>query len=320
MKSKLDKVGKLFGFFSEYTQDLWLFLRHNGYSPLESPERRLSHKTIIEAHTIEKGLTLPKPRPHFGQDKIAAMLDMNAAWTPPQGELSREMLVGALQEYQNTFADTPAPDMQFAERISNFVAKHDTITASGGVRNDMVRPFQENTAAVQFLESRFSSREFAQRAMTDAELDGVVQLAQRAPSQCNRQSSRLHVYRNPAKISELIGLQGGARGFAENVPTLFVVTSEITGWGGPQQRNQPYMDGGLYAMMLMLALDAKGFLTCPLNLAIPNRTERAIKAAGNIPARERLIVMVAAGPQPEHPVRAAASPRWQPAAVCTRHD
>ena len=40
----------------------------------------------------------------------------------------------------------------------------------------------------------------------------------------------------------LLDLQGGARGFAETVPTLFVITSEITAWGGPQQRNQPYVD------------------------------------------------------------------------------
>lgn len=100
----------------------------------------------------------------------------------------------------------------------------------------------------------------------------------------------------------------------------FVVSSEITAWGGPQQRNQPYMDGGLYAMMLMLALDAKGFMSCPLNLAIGNRTERTIKQVGSIPPRERLIVMIAAGTQPDHPIRAANSPRLDADAICQIHD
>lgn len=320
MREKLNKIGKIFGFFSEYAQDMWLFLRYNGYSPMEPRERRLSHKTIIEAHTIEKGLTLPQPKPHFGRAKITEMLEMNAGWSPPAGELSRAMLVGALREYRDTFSGTPAPDPAFAERIDRFVAAHDGIKANGGVRHGMGRARKENRAALAFLENRFSSREFGQCALTDDEIDAAVWTAQRAPSQCNRQSARLHVYRDPARIRRLLELQGGARGFAENVPTLFVVTSEITAWGGPQQRNQPYMDGGLFAMMLMLGLDARGFLTCPLNLAIPNRTERAIKAAGEIPARERLVVMVAAGPQPDHEVRAAASPRWTPNAVYTRHD
>lgn len=297
-----------------------MFLRHNGYSPFESRGRRLSHKTIIEAHTIEKGLTLPKPKPHFGREKIKGLLKMNAGWTPPKEELSRSMLVGALSEYRKAFATEPAPDVSLTESIDGFLKTHSDSPSTGGVRHGMERRREENTSVVCFLESRFSAREFGQSALSDEDIIEVARIAQRAPSQCNRQSSRLHVYRNQAKVRELIGLQGGGRGFAENVPTLFVVTSEITGWAGPTQRNQPYMDGGLYAMMLLLALDAKGFLTCPLNLAVSHRTERAIKLAGNIPARERLIVMVAAGPQPGHPVRAAASPRWPPEAVCTCHD
>lgn len=318
MQSKLNQIVKVFGFFLEYAQDLWLFLRHNGHSPFEDSARRLSHKTIIEAHTIEKGLTLPQPKPHFGRDKITAMLDMNAGWTPPAGELSRSMLVGALRDYQQTFSDTPAPDADFAERVSAFVARHDAEHAVGGVRH-VLQHAAESPAAVAFLESRFAAREFGDRSLTDDEVTAVVNLAQRAPSQCNRQSTRLHVYRDPVRIRELLSLQGGARGFADNVPTLFVVTSEITAWGGPQQRNQPYLDGGLYAMMLMLGLDAKGFISCPLNLAITNRTERAIKTAGDIPARERLVVMIAAGTPPAHPIRAANSPRWGVDHVCRLH-
>lgn len=319
MRSKLTRIAKILGFFSEYAQDLWLFLRYNGHSPLEARDRRLSHKTIIEAHTIEKGLSLPHPKPHFGRDKIAALLNMNADWTPPEQELSRSMLVGALRDYQTSFADVPAPDAALAERVRTFVDAHDADYARGGVRHGLTHP-AENPEAVRFLESRFAARDFGDRPLTDEELTQVVTLAQRAPSQCNRQSSRLHIYRDTAKIRALLELQGGARGFSEAVPTLFVITSEITAWGGPQQRNQPYMDGGIYAMMLMLALDAKGFLSCPLNLAIGNRKERTIKQAGAIPAGERLVAMIAAGTQPDHPIRAANSPRWEAGDICRIHD
>lgn len=315
----MNKIGKIFSFFSEYAQDLWLFMRHNGHSPLEERVRRLSHKTIIESHTIEKGLALPAPRPHFGRDKIAAILDMNADWSPPAGELSRSMLVGALRDYQITFAGTPAPDTAFAQRVSNFVSAHDADLAEGGVRHG-VQHAAENPTAVAFLESRFSAREFGKRSLTNDQLTSVVALAQRAPSQCNRQSTKLHVYRDPSRISALLDLQGGARGFADTVPTLFIVTSEITAWGGPQQRNQPYVDGGLFAMMLLLGLDAKGLLSCPLNLAVTNRIERAIKAMGDIPARERLVVMIAAGPPPDHQIRTANSPRRGVGEVCLMHD
>lgn len=319
MKSKLNNVVKVFSFVVEYAQDLWMFLRYNGHSPLEERSRRLSHKTIIEAHTIEKGLTLSNPKPHFGRDKIAAMLDTNAHWSPPKNELSRSMLVGALDEYQRTFANMPAPDADLADRVSRFVAGHDAQLGVGGIRHGM-RNSGENATATTFLKSRFAAREFSGPPLNDKELKAVIELAQRAPSQCNRQSTRLHIYRNREKVQELLALQSGARGFADEVPVLFVVSSEVTAWGGSQQRNQLYVDGGLYSMMLMLGLDAKGFLSCPLNLAVTNRKERAIKAAGNIPARERLIMMIASGRQPSHAIKAANSPRWSVDAVSVFHN
>ena len=147
MKSKLTRIAKILGFFLEYAQDLWIFLRHNGHSPLEGRERRLSHKTIIEAHTIEKGLSLPHPKPHFGRDKIAALLNLNATDAPKQ-ELSRSMLVGALRDYQTSFADVPVPDTVLAERLGPS-SKHDVNDATGGVRYGLTHP-AENSEAIRF--------------------------------------------------------------------------------------------------------------------------------------------------------------------------
>lgn len=320
MIAKIIRLFKVTQIFTEHLQDSWLFLRHNGLSPFESRDRRLSFKTIIEAHTIEKGLSLPEPRPFFGQEKIRALLDMNADWTPPKNDISRSMLLGALRDYQATFFNQPAPDATLVDCINDFLDTSCTETALGGVRHDISVTSAANESAIAFLQSRMSARDFAPRALSDDDIRDVISLAQRAPSQCNRQSTRLHVYRNRAQIKQLLELQGGARGFAEAVPTLFVVTSEITAWGGPQQRNQPYVDGGIYTNMLLLALNAKGFVCCPLNLAIAHRTERAIKSAGHIPKRERLVVMVAAGPPPSYPFRVAQSPRWTEDNICTFHD
>lgn len=317
---KLARIVRIQQFFTESWQDVWLFLRHNGFSPFESIGRRLTHKTIIEAHTIEKGLALPTPRPYFGQGKINGLLDMNEHWSPPDGDLSRSMLVGALRDYQETFRNSPVPDVELLNRIKKFLSNKDINSAVGGVRKGIHRASEANIAAISFLRSRFSVREFDNKQISEDDLFKIVTLTQHAPSQCNRQSCRLHIYRDRSKIDRLLALQGGARGFAEYVPTLFVVTSEITAWGGPQQRNQPYVDGGIYTTMLLLSLEALGFVSCPLNLAISNRTERMIKAVGEIPSRERLIVMVAAGHPPDHNISAAQSPRWPANAIYKLHD
>lgn len=319
MRSKFTRIAKILQVFAEYARDGWLFLRYNGFSPLESRDRRLSHKTIIEAHTIEKGLALPEPRPYFGQDKVRALLEMNAGWAPPPGDLSRTMLLGALWDYRAAFVNTSPPDAALAAQVDTFLGTQEAETAEGGLRGNIEKKSERNASAVAFLEARFSARDFAPRSLEDREIAAVVDLAQRAPSQCNRQSTRLHVYRDRARIVRLLELQGGGRGFIQAVPTLFVITSEITAWGGPQQRNQPYVDGGIFTTMLLLSLDAHGFVSCPMNLAITHSKEQAIKKEGSIPARERLVVMVAAGLPPSYPLRAARSPRWPADKICTIH-
>lgn len=319
MRSALFKIRKIFGFLSEYSQDLWLYLRHNGNSPLEPISLRRSSKTLIEAHTIEKGLALPQPREYFGQEKIRQLLKLNEQWKPQEGDLSRKMLVGALRHYRESFSSAPPPDAGLAARIDAFLKAHEFHQAEGGVTTVAPDVLASDPAAAALIANRFSAREFGSRAMDDLEITTVVQLAQNAPSQCNRQSVRLHVYRNRDDIDQLLALQSGANGFAQTVPTLFVVTSQITSWGGPQQRNQLYVDGGIYLQTLLLSLSACGFANCPLNLALPNKAERRIKQLGHIPQRERLIAMVAAGPPPSHAYRAACSPRWSVEQVCTLH-
>lgn len=320
MRAKLSRLLRIASVATEHLKDSWLFLRHNGFSPFEGLDRRLSHKTVIEAHAIEKGLSLQFPKPYFGAEKIDALLDMDQRREQGQNDLPRGMLTGALRDYQARFPLSEHPKATVAKRIHNFLDENKDMNLPGGVRPAPASAGVRNPAACAFLHKRFSARVFGSTALTDAELDEVLSLAQRAPSQCNRQSVRVHAYRDRQRIDSLLALQGGARGFSEIVPTLFVVTSEITAWGGPQQRNQPYVDGGIFTTMFLLALDACGFVCCPLNLAIYHATERKIKQLGNIPERERLVVMVAAGPAPKAPFNATVSPRWPVDIILTKHD
>jgi nitroreductase len=87
--------------------------------------------------------------------------------------------------------------------------------------------------AKAFLQSRSSCRMFQPGKIDSGLLTSLVELAQSAPSQCNRQSSRVHVYQDRAVIAQLLELQGGSRGFAQSVDNLFVVTSEVTAWAAP---------------------------------------------------------------------------------------
>ena len=305
----LSKVAKVLQFLSEYAQDLWLTVRHNGYSPLVERRRRQFYKLIIETHTIEKGLSLPHRRTLFGRDKVRFVMTSLDAYDPAFSPLPAQMALGALDAYLR-FHREQSIDDPLLDEIAALLARWQDkqLVLRGGTK-----PFQfgagQSNGPGALLHSRSSLRMFDGNPLPLEEVREVVAMAQSAPSQCNRQSTQVHLYRDRAKIDALLALQGGSRGFSENVGNLFVVTSEIAAWGGAGQRNQTYVDGALFSMCILLACHSLDLAACPLNLAVTNAVERRIKAAGSIPSGERLIMMIAFGRAIGEPLRVAASPR-----------
>lgn len=307
------KVGKFAGFATEFLQDMKAYIRYCGVSPFQDAQKRRFYKLLIECHALEKGLSLRDPRPLFGQaklDYVMAELDRYDAKISP---LPAEMILGTLASYAQTHRARGVDD-PLLDRLEAYVADRRArlgVTPHGGLRHfDRAYADVTRLTPAEFLASRFSSRTFADETLDPEEVARIVALAQMAPSQCNRQASHAWFYQAPDKIAALLALQGGSSGFAEDVRNLFVITSDLAAWGGPQQRNQLYVDGALFSMSLIYAMHAHGVATCPLNLAVANGREREIRAVGGIPVDQRVIMMIAVGkPLNTTAVAAACSPR-----------
>lgn len=315
-----DKLAKVAGIFSEALRDAALFLRFNSYSPFVDKSKRAFYKIIIEAHTIEKGLSLPDPKLLFGKDKIRFVMAALSRYDLQHSPVPAHMSLGALDAYVNFHARAGKSD-PLLDEIAGYLKTWEAKLPKpwkGGTR-DCSFDGQPPGNLQHLLASRSSIRTLRPTPLDPEQILQAIALAQLAPSQCNRQSSRVHAYQDPARIQELLALQGGSRGFADSVGNLFVVSSEICAWGGPGQRNQAYVDGSLFAMCLMLACRSMGWGTCPLNLAIDHKTESAIRRAGGIPAGERLIMMIAFGEPLAPETRVAFSPRRPAAEIATLH-
>jgi nitroreductase len=316
----LSRIAKVAGIFSEALRDAVLFLRFNSYSPFVDRSKRAFYKIIIEAHTIEKGLSLQQPRLLFGKDKVRFVMAALSRYDIGYSPVPAHMSLGALEAYLNYHAQAGASD-PLLDEIRAYLKQWEARLPKpwkGGTRE-----YSFNGQAAGDLQHLIASRSSV-RTLRNAPIDPdriveAISLAQQAPSQCNRQATRVHTYQDPTRIRELLALQGGSRGFAESVGNLFVVSSDICAWGGPGQRNQAYVDGALFAMCLLLACRSMGWGACPLNLAIDHRTESAIRRAGGIPDGERLILMIAFGEPSAPDTRVAFSPRRPPAEIATLH-
>lgn len=145
----------------------------------------------------------------------------------------------------------------------------------------------------KFVRSRSSIRSFTTDAVPDSVFVEATRVASAAPSVCNRQATRVHVFTG-AKAQEIRPLQNGNKGFS-NLHTIVVFTSNLTAFQGDGERNQPWFDSGLFAMLFSLSLHDQKVGSCFLNWCVhPDRDDTFHQLTGT-PACERVICWMAVG-------------------------
>lgn len=107
---------------------------------------------------------------------------------------------------------------------------------------------------------------------------------------------------------EALRWQPGNRGFGHLASRALVVTVDLQAFSGPGERNQAWVDGGMFAMSLLYALHSLGYGACPLAWSQRSSFDRQARAALGIPPNEVIIMMIAVGTLPER-FRVAVSQR-----------
>jgi Nitroreductase family. len=88
---------------------------------------------------------------------------------------------------------------------------------------------------------------------------------------------------------------------------LLVVTERRSAFVGVGERNQRWVDGGLFAMSVVLSLHAQGLASCFLNWSQTVSATQELRARSGIPKTEDVIVLIAVG-WPAEQARVARSP------------
>jgi nitroreductase len=81
---------------------------------------------------------------------------------------------------------------------------------------------------------------------------------------------------------------------------VIIVTSDLRYFTGTAERYQGWIDGGMFSMLLLLALHAQGVGAVSLNWSVNNERDRELRNAVAIPEYERVIMLIGCGhPTPE---------------------
>jgi nitroreductase len=96
-----------------------------------------------------------------------------------------------------------------------------------------------------------------------------------------------------------LGFQNGNRGFGDSASKLLVLTVDLSYFAGAAERNQGFVDGGMFAMSVVYALHSLGLGTCCLNWCAGSSTDRALRRELGIADCEVVLLMLVVGGLPD---------------------
>lgn len=287
-----------FGELLNKIYDLILFYSYSFKNKGLSDVENLRACLIKEYHIVEKGMALPNPRAGFGNAKILALIPKTELYVERSGcedtlvQSIKESMVEYLSLNQERGEDMTTP---YYQTIRQFVSGS-KMGILGGTKV-MKKIEIEKSICIdyeRFVSQRVSVRDFSSEAVKKEELSKAINIAKNAPSVCNRQAWKAHVFLNDIDIAKLLTYQHGNAGFGETLKALIVVTTDIKSFTNLES-NQVFIDGGIFSMSLILALHSVGLGSCAMNTCIPYVDEKKIKLIGEIPSNERLIMMLGVG-------------------------
>ena len=289
---------------ANYDYDARRFLRFSSVNGRQGSAGNVRAWIDADVHKIEKALALKTPRPGFGKPVVRRLVDnLHSYLDHSEADLSVELAVNALAAYEEFNARHGVSDDQLASEIRSVRDR----TAEGcdggrGGTRDITRRDIHACAKIDlepFLLSRHSIRQFSDEEVSPELIERAVKMAQRTPSVCNRQATRVHVFSDPTDRARVLSCQLGNAGFGEQIKVALVITVDLETFFSVGERNQGWIDGGMFAMSLIYALHSLGLGTCPLNWCAEKERDEHLHRVAAIPDSEMVIMQIAVGHLPD---------------------
>lgn len=306
-ESILSKIKRIFNqiqLYKDYRKDMKRYSKYSLELSKERSQRHLETDLIFFYHKIEKGLSLPNPRVGFGKGNVNYLLEQLKKYQATYGwDYTAQVSLNALYSYYefNKQHGLVLEDLlSEIEHLKKGAMKSSNNGVTMGGVSKVKKKEIKNTEVnfKDFANTRYSIRNFSKGRISKSTIEEAVMIAQKTPSVCNRQSSKVYIYEGEDK-DKVLKHQNGNAGFGNDADKVLLITVELKDFRGPKERNQAFIDGGLYSMSLIYALHSLGVGTCALNLSLSHNDELKLKKEARIPESEVTIMMIAIGEIPE---------------------
>lgn len=286
--------------FLEFYHDFQHYKKWNYNNPKVRTQAAQDAKIFRQTHMIEKGMSLSKPRKGFGEKKIIILFEMldrylTLGFSPKCSSFQNAIYV------LNSYIEMQKKMNYINPSIIKKIEMYQTYLIAGkhaGVVYDSNENImrQAKGSYPEFFYSRHSMRQFSEKPIRIEDIKKVIALARKAPTACNRQACHVYMYMDKETNVALGNLIAGNTGFSDEVNKYLVVTADVSAFYDSFERNQIYIESGIYAMALVEALHFYGIGSCILqNGEYYKKNKKFKEICKNIKENERITVFIAIG-------------------------
>ncbi len=301
----IKKIGRLCLCFISFLYDYKRYILYSAWGQDLSKKDERNYISVKIYHSLEKSLSLKDRKAEAGWENTK-LLDVVCAKALDSGDLGFQDKVGlsVLKKFSSQLKNIDA-----AAKISESMGNIEIIEEVGGVKLHGKEDFDKGLLAdpESFFLSRYTLRDFSEKALENSLVERAIRLAMKSPSACNRQAWHVYDLNAPEIISTALSCQSGNRGFGHKVKRLLVVTADLRAFVSPKERYQHWIDGGMFSMSLIWAFHSLGVASCCLNWSQDPGSDIKFRKLVPINPAHSVIMLIALGyPDEENNVCASA--------------
>ena len=284
--------------------DLVRFSRTAAFSIYDDDYEQVVSRIMYNVHALEKGLArVHDARAGFGKKALsdlndalvvyrAAGYDLDSfAYTEGVSVIHRYRQLHESKQFEVDFLPSVV-DPTFLDEQADRGAAGTKVLRRQEKQTNPEKNFRE------LSQGRSSVREFSGRPIDTSQVMTALQLAERTPSVCNRQGWRVYWVEDKDLAREVLKHQRGF-GYTQMPEVLLTITVSNSTYLSPVERNEAFVDGGLFAMSVMYGLEYSGLAAVPLNAMMYHRDQLAVRRLLEIDESEMIIMFIAVGDFPE---------------------
>lgn len=263
-------------------------------------EMQLRARLTYYVHKIEKGLSYVDIKPGFGKVPLKQLAETMRAYNNEQYDKKDKAYLNALsaiREYVTVHPSNSA-DVQYVKNIFLDIygeAIESTSNLAGALR--VLRESKLENGTKNFAElfiQRCSVRDYDSTPVDVSLIKDAIDIAAKTPSACNRQPCHVYCITDKEVIRKAQVIQISMASY-ETPPMLLLITSSYSSYLNLTERREPFIDGGMFAMSLLLALEYKQLATCLFNAMFNIDQEKAMRDLIGFQKSEVPIVLIAVG-------------------------